>query len=480
MKKYVTFYIESKWYLLNIEDYTDFQENLNHSINDVLITFQSSDLIREINVYYPRRKTLPTIIDLESFDKQMSQRGKENPEIIKKTWKILTRLHEHNLIDSDFSLSQSSLKIFLEKIAEWYKRLRANNDETLRFKNIELKINEIIYNRQKLGINIDIISAEKKCAKIEKEIYSIKNELQLSHNIFTPDEIETQKKYLTQKKYSIIQSYLYSFKIRRKNDPICNLFYKLLRSQQDLDSMLYILAHWGGKKKCYPKYVGFGSITSRIILQQPSLQNLRKENRDIITVDVGKKLLYIDYSQFEAGILASLSGDNSLIKLYDSDIYLDFANKVLKNTDRQEAKIFFYRYMYGDTTLNSSVLKYFNNFADLNKFRELVEKEIIEESKIGTSEGNFRLILNENIYHWALSHKIQATASLIFKLALIKVAKDVPEADFLIPMHDGAVYQIDEFNYNCSKDKIEKIFKASYKKLCPNIEPRVHSKEVFD
>lgn len=480
MKKYVTFYVESNWYLLNIEDYNDFQENLNHTIYDVLITFQSSDLIRELSSRYPKRKTLPTIIDLESFDKQMSQRGKENPDIKKKTWKILTRLHEHNLIDSDFSLRQSSIKIFLEKTAEWYKILRENNDETLRFKNVELEINKIIYNRQKLGINIDVISAEKKCAEIEKEIYSIKNELQLSHNIFTPDEVETQKRYLTQKKYNIIQSYLYSFKIRRKNDPVCNLFYELLRNQQDLDSMLYILAHWGGKKKCYPKYVGFGSITSRIILQQPSLQNLRKKNRDIITVDVGKKLLYIDYTQFEAGILASLSVDKSLIKLYDSDIYMDFANKVLKNTDRQEAKIYFYRYMYGDKTLKTSVQNYFNKFAGLNKFKESVEKEIIEESKIGTSEGNFRLILDESIYHWALSHKIQATASLIFKLALIEVAKKVPEADFLIPMHDGAVYQIDEFNYSRSKDKIEKIFKASYKKLCPNIEPRVHSKETFD
>ena len=247
-----------------------------------------------------------------------------------------------------------------------------------------------------------------------------------------------------------------------------------------MDSMLYILAHWGGKEKCHPRYVGFGTITSRIILKQPSLQNLRKQNRDIIVAERGKKLLYIDYVQFEAGILASLSEEDSLIRLYDSDIYLDFAKNVLKNEDRQEAKIYFYRYMYGDGTLNPSILGYFDKFVKLKKFNELIETELVENKKIGTCDGNFRLVLEEGKCHWALSHKIQATASLIFKQALIKVEKEVPDADFLIPMHDGAVYQIDQSRYDLSKIRIEEIFINSFKKLCPNIIPRVHIKSTFE
>ncbi len=479
MKKYITFYFESKWYLLNIEDYSDFRENISHTIWDTLVTFQPSDLIRELNNYYPRRKTLPIIVDLESFDKQMSQRGKDIPNEEKKKWKVLSRLHELNFIDSNFSLNRSSIKTFLEKVADWYKMLYATKEEVNRFESIEIEINKIIFKRQKIGVNINIALAKQKCIDIEKKIYSIKNELQLFYKIFTPDEIATQKKYLEQNNYNVIKSYLYSFKLRRKDDSVCNLFYELLRTKQDLNDVLYILAHWGGNKKCYPRYIGFGSITSRIILKQPSLQNLRKQNRDIITVDDGKKLLYIDYAQFEAGILASLSGDKSLIKLYDSDIYLDFAKTVLKNEDRQAAKIYFYRYMYGDKTLNFSVMKYFKQYTKLNEFRKSIESEIKEKKKVGTAYGNFRLVIDEDKSHWALSHKIQATASLIFKQALIKVEKDVPEADFLIPMHDGAVYQIDQFNYNHSKDKIEKIYIDSFRKVCPNISPRVHSQDTF-
>ena len=459
MKKYITLYMKSKWYLLNIDDYNDFKENIDYKIRDILITFQSSDLIRELNNY--KRRKLPTIIDLEAFDKQMSQKGKDTPSEEKKKWRILSRLHKYGLIDSTFSLTQSSIRLFLEKVANWYKILYTNKEEIKRFENIELKINRIIFKRQSLGIKIDTDQVKKKCIHLEKEIYSIKNELQLSYNIFTPDEVETQKNYLVQKGYSIIKSYLYSFKIRRKQDTVCNLFYKLLRTQQDLDSMLYIATHWGGNKKCYPRYIGFGSITSRIILKQPSLQNLRKENRDIIIAENGKKILYIDYAQFEAGILAALSKDESLIQLYDSDIYLDFAQNILKNEDRQEAKIYFYRYIYGDKTLNSDILKYFNRFTKLKRFQKQIENEIIKKKKIGTIDGNFRVVLEEESYHWALSHKIQATASLIFKHALIKVEKEVPEADFLIPMHDGAVYQIDSSCYEACKTKIEKIYIAS-------------------
>lgn len=479
MKKYITYYCESKWYLLNIEDYNDFQENINHTLEDILVTFQSSDLIRQLTASYPRRKDLPIIIDLESFDKQMSQKGKEIALEEKKRWKVLSRLREQGLIDSDFSITKSTTKIFLEKVADWYKVLYANTEESKRFKNIELEINKIIYKRQKSGVNIDIDLAQRKCRDIERDIYSIKNKLQLSYNIFTPDDTQTQRDYLGQKKYNIIKSYFYSFKMQRKQDLVCNLFYELLRNQQDLDSMLYILTHWGGDRKCYPIYSGFGSITSRVMLKQPCLQNLRKQNRDIIIAEAGKKLIYIDYTQFEAGILASLCEDKSLISLYDSDIYMDFAQNALKNKDRKEAKIYFYRYMYGDKTVGSSVLKYFEKYPKLKEFQELIENEIKENKKIGTEDGNFRLVLDEEKCHWALSHKIQATASLIFKQALIKVEKEVSEAEFLIPMHDGAVYQVDQFCYESGKAKIEKIYIDIFKKVCPNISPRVHIQDKF-
>lgn len=476
MKKYIVTFIELEWYSLNIEDFEDFNKGIELTYRNTLITFQTSDLIREFNS--SKRRLLPTIIDLESFDKQMSQEGKEFRDFT--TWKALYCLRHHKIIDSEFKLTKESIKIFLEHLATLYNLLLSKDEsEFNRFNNVELDINRIIYSRQLQGVRINLEIANDRCIELEKTIYSIKNTLQLHHNIFTPDNIESQKEYLVKNKFNIIQSLLYSFKIRRKSDKVCNLFYELIRNQQDLESLLFIISHWGGKERTFPLYIGFGTITSRIILRQPSLQNLRKSNRDIIIPDIGMKLLYIDYSQFEAGILASLSKDRSLIDLYNLDIYSDLAEKVLKDKDdRKEAKIVFYRYMYGDNSLPKEAITYFQRFRTLVKYKNQIEEDLVKTKKIGSHFGNYRFSFNEES-NWALSHKIQSTASFIYKTALIRVYEEVKSANFLIPMHDGTVYQIDTLKYEESKMRIEKIYKEEFRKVCPQIEPRINCSEIF-
>lgn len=477
MKKLVLAYIESEWYSMNIENSEDYIKKLDYSPSNLYITFQTSDLIREFKSM--GIETLPKIIDLESFDKQMSQEGKEIRD--NGTWKALCFLRYHKVIDSEFKLSIENIKSFLEKIAFLYGRLlNKDEEEKRRFESIEIEINRLIFERQRLGIHIDIDKAKQRCAEIERKIYSIKNYLQLKYNILTPDNIESQKYYLEKNNYRIIKSYRYTFDINKKDDEVCGLFYELIRNEQDLDSLLFIVSHWGGKERTFPSFFGFGTITSRIILRQPSLQNLRKTNRDIIIPDSGKKFLYVDFSQFEAGILASLSKDTKLIELYNSDIYEDLAEKVLMNRAlRKEAKIIFYRYMYGDDSLNKEAKNFFKNFKELEKFKIVVENELKEKNRIGTKYGNYRHASNENNI-WALSHVVQSTASYIYKRALLKVQKEVKAAEFIIPMHDGTVYQINELEYDVTKTAIERIYKDVFKEICPQIEPKLNCSDLFE
>ncbi|KAA6314229.1 DNA polymerase I [termite gut metagenome] len=291
-----------------------------------------------------------------------------------------------------------------------------------------------------------------------------------------PENEQFQKDWLRKKGYRIINSLMNTFKNHRDSDEVCKLIYEMMRNKQDLDSLFFMISQWGGRDKTYPFYFGFGTITSRITMRQPSLQNMRRANRSIIKADLGKKLLYIDYSQFEAGILASLSDDKELINLYNIDIYKDLAKFVFNDESeegRKNAKIIFYRYMYGDKTLNIKAKEYFNKFGSLKKFVSQVEIDMQKNSSIGTSLGNFRNATSKEST-WALSHKIQATASLIFKKALIRVYKEVNDAEFLIPMHDAALYQVNDAAYGSSKEKIETIFKDEFKKACPQITPKVN------
>lgn len=478
MNRYVLMNVGSNWHSLNIDEFTyyDNESKLIFTAEDILISFQISDLIREFKV--KGLKELPIIIDLESFDKQMSQEGNDLHNF--ENWNAINMLKFHKIIDGEFELKESTFKLFLEHLASFFLNLlELEEEEKNRFESIELKINKLIYERQLQGICIEKDIAVQKCHEIEKEIYSIKNQLQLQHNIFIPDDEKQQREWLRYKKYNFIQSTLYSFKIRRDSDIVCKYFYELIRNQQDLDSLLFMLAHWGGEGRTYPLYVGFGTITSRITLRQPSLQNIRKVNRSAIVAEQGKKLLYIDYSQFEAGILASLSEDANLIELYNSDIYRDIAKRVLKDEEkRSEAKVIFYRFMYGDTTLTGEMKNYFTKFSKLNKFKIKVEQELISSNKVGTSNGNYRRKGDDESI-WGLSHVIQATASLIFKSALIRVHKEVKEAEFLIPMHDAALYQINDFQYIEAKGKVEIIFKEEFIKICPQITPQVNFEDFY-
>ena len=99
------------------------------------------------------------------------------------------------------------------------------------------------------------------------------------------------------------------------------------------------------------------------------------------------------------------------------------------------------------------------------KFKADVETQMREHKKIGTDNGNFRYSDGED-HGWSLSHKIQATASLIYKNAVIRVANEHPTAKFMIPMHDATLYQVDEFRYLYLKTKIAEIYKAEFKAVC--------------
>lgn len=470
MKEFIICFTDNKWYSLDISN-DKFIEDYNISISNKYYTFQVSDLIREIKA--KNFKTIPEIINLESFDKQFSQQGKDLLNINK--WHILKSLRKEEIIESHYRISD--LEDFLIKIKEFISKLRRDsNNELKRFNDIELKINEIIYKTSVEGIRIDRDILDKKCIDLHKEIYKIKNEFQFSNNIFQPENYATQANYLKKENYKILVSIEKTVGLLRKSDAICERFNKLNRFSKDLKTLILLKSRLGGLNFVNPYFVGFGSITSRIIIKEPSLQNLRKENRNIIVPNEGKELFYIDYSQFEASILANCSNDRELLKLINTgDVYSDIATKIFNkenNEDsRKEAKILFYRYLYGDSFDNKKELKkkvdnYFNRFKVLIKYKEDLKNEAINNGFVSTKNGNIRKLDLDNENVWILSHLIQSKASYIFKKAIIETFQKVNNARLLIPLHDGALYEIDTEESEKIKTQITNIFVLTFQNEC--------------
>lgn len=228
---------------------------------------------------------------------------------------------------------------------------------------------------------------------------------------------------------------------------------KIARSRKVLASIPF------SQKRIFPIVDCFGSITSRIYFKDPSLQNLAKHHRDILNPDTGKSFSYVDYDQYEAGIMAALSGDQKLLEFYaERDVYEVTAEQIFNDRGkRKEAKRLFLSYAYGMKRKNlidaaygygaerRATRKFFEQFTDLEKWKESVAEEFKQTHRIGTSLGNYlhreqEGDLTDKEKRSAVSQVVQGTASLIFKKALLELRSEA-HVQLKVPMHDAALFQ---------------------------------------
>jgi DNA polymerase I-like protein with 3'-5' exonuclease and polymerase domains len=489
MKKiYFTIPFENKWLLSKIEIEDQLINTfLNNAKEDLIITPKVSDYIRHLRA--EKIKILPNIIDVECLMKQLEQKGKDLLNYDFKKWSFLRVLKDRGIIDSSFKLTENTLEDFNIISINYLKKLikESDNDEKQRLFEIEIPINKILYNREFTGLHYDSQGIPNYCQELEMEIYKRKNILQLEYNIFNPNDRNEQLEYIKSKNYKLINESIYkTFKRNQYNDKVCCLFYEIIRFQRDLDAFIFINSRWGGEKKCYPSYFGFGTITSRITMREPSIQNLRRAARKVLLPENGKKFLYIDYSQFEAGILGALSKDLKLISLFNKSVVYNslgdnlYPNEKNDELKREKAKEDFYAYVYSDDVKGKSK-EYFSEFNTLEEYKKKLKEELLENSKVSSSLGNSRILGNIEEPNWYLSHKIQSTASLIYKQALLRVANELPTVEFLVPMHDGTLYQLpDDLEYKKLSEEIKTIYENVFESFFPVLKAKAKIKEVFE
>src|SRR5690606_1445660 len=195
------------------------------------------------------------------------------------------------------------------------------------------------------------------------------------------------------------------------------------------------------QKRIFPIVDAFGSVTSRIYYKDPSLQNLSKRHRNIISPDEGMALSYVDFGQFEAGIMGALSQDKHMLELFSSgDLYALAAEKIFADTDRRKAaKRLFLSYAYGmkrKSLIDAAVgfgaereaaKNFFNQFSRFEQWKSEIWSEFQTNGRVGTAFGNYlsrasSAELTEKEKRSAVSQVVQGTASLIFKKALLKLS----------------------------------------------------------
>lgn len=204
----------------------------------------------------------------------------------------------------------------------------------------------------------------------------------------------------------------------------------------------------------------FGSRTSRVQLRSPSLQNIPKRYRSIITARTGAELSYVDFDQFEVGIMAALSGDEELKRLYAAgDMYDLFANERLSlNGNRKAAKQLFLSYAYGmsrkaliDAACSFGVAREkakeaFQLFHRYEEWKKTICTEFQTNGRVATVLGNHyrrsscKGQITSKEQRSVVSQVVQGTASLIFKRVLLAVAS-ISDVRIVLPMHDALLFE---------------------------------------
>lgn len=253
--------------------------------------------------------------------------------------------------------------------------------------------------------------------------------------------------------------------------------------------------------RVYCSFSVHGSVTSRVWALEPRLQNLRKQFRQVLRADTGKELTYLDYAQFEPGILAALAGDSVLQQAYEqSDMYEALAARLFEGGQgRDVAKRIFLAYLYGMTveriasllegadnlaTIRGSgsevVRQFFDRFPSVETFRRECQDQLFEQGFVASVFGNKRRRvevgpLTKKEARWSMNHRVQASASVIFKSALIRIAERFGPASVLLPMHDAALLQFSPSDIDRAAFEAEcvSLMQSAFTSFFPNLHPKV-------
>lgn len=388
----------------------------------------------------------------------------------------------------------------------WEKTVKclAASGELERFTAVEIPIQGIFSYRQYAGIRINNEIAATVCLKIRDEKYHAYREV-----------ASALGRSPTGLNFWNIQQHLAStdvnhlsdiddggrlrdaFKLAAFRSTFARNFLAYIESSRD---EVIVRQAIGQHDRLHPVFRVMGTVTGRILVSDPYLQQLRRSHRGIISADPGLQLKYLDYSQFEPGIVAFLSKDEQLIRAYnDGDVYTALSERVFGSAQyRSLSKRIYLAFCYGmsaegiaklvarSESSNSELVAYrdaisefFSAFSGLTNLHSFSESELIINGYVGSLFGNKRYRRNDGPLtakerRWALNQRVQATASLIFKEALAALEKQFGRQRIVLPVHDAVLMQFEaDSTLETNVENAVTAMKNAFMARCPGIRVRV-------
>ena len=225
--------------------------------------------------------------------------------------------------------------------------------------------------------------------------------------------------------------------------------------------------------------------TGRLSSKNPNLQNiptrgkLGEEVRSAFIAPAGCKLLSADYNQIELRVMAHMSGDRQLKRIFESgeDIHTQAAIAVLgkkpdqvTKEDRRIAKIINFGIMYGISPFGLAtqlkiepaaakeiIDRYFERFPAVKEWIAATLRDAYEKGFVETLAGFRRYVLelrsnNQTVRRAgeriAVNSPIQGTAADIIKKAMVGISNKLQVTGYktkmILQVHDELVFEVPE------------------------------------
>ena len=296
-----------------------------------------------------------------------------------------------------------------------------------------------------------------------------------------------------------------AFEMAATASPFAAAFVALTKAGRDANIVRRAL---GATDRLFPIFHVMGTISGRILVSDPYLQQLRRAYRSLVAAEPNHRLIYLDYAQFEPGVLAGISGDAKLIEAYnDGDLYTRLADVLFGDSaQRPVAKRVFLAFSYGMTPgriasmlagsastdsarnqYSAKIAGFFDAFPELARYRARQQETLLAEGHVSSLFGNRRLRqttgqhLSPKEQRWAVNHPVQSTASLIFKEALIEIIAEFGVEPVTLPVHDAVLLQLrDDADFAHSVERANSMMVHAFERRIPGVTARIKTGNFSD
>ncbi len=239
-----------------------------------------------------------------------------------------------------------------------------------------------------------------------------------------------------------------------------------------------------------------GTVTGRMTRELQKVQKSGPMRSFFIPRD-GYCFVIADYSQFELRIIAGLSNEQGLIRIFkrDGDAYSEVACALFgkdKGRDpemRKLAKVIILGLNNGMTPygvhrelenggfkvsldkVQDFVQRYYALFPRIQKWRDRTVKEAHENGFVRTPLGRIRWVTRDTKYNRIINFPVQGTASDGFKMSLIEMHERLEDLDAKIVhvIHDEVIVEARENQAEDVSGIVKRCMEDAMNKLIPNV-----------